>query len=125
MTEQEILAQLRDIHLPAELSVHSSYSLNGWPLVLLAALLVIMLGMRIWQRNLWRRQARAELRRIEACYRDHPQAYGQALITLAVRMARTTGQRDLLSQAVWQPPQTVTAEQSQELASRLRRVLGV
>jgi hypothetical protein len=62
--EEEALAQLRDIHLPAEIGAAASIQLAAWPFVTLAVVVGAILAIRFWSRDRRRRRARADLARI-------------------------------------------------------------
>lgn len=56
MTPEEILAGLRDIHLPAaEASALSHGTYSPWPLAVTVAVLLAMFLLRLWRRGAWRR----------------------------------------------------------------------
>lgn len=64
MNEQEVLAQLRDIHVPIALSDAAPVELAVWPFIVLAVIAAALLAIRFWRRNQWRQGARAEFARI-------------------------------------------------------------
>lgn len=65
MTPDELLQDLRDIHLPE--APHEAWGLGFAlePFAILAGVLVILTVLALRRRRLWRRQARARLREIE------------------------------------------------------------
>ena len=56
MKADDILAQLRDIHLPAELDAAPTIEFVVWPFVVLAIAVSAILVARLWNRNRWRRR---------------------------------------------------------------------
>lgn len=66
MTEEEILAQLRDIHFPEELAGEAALVFAIWPFLVLGGLVALLLVLRLIGRNRWRRAARGELDQIVA-----------------------------------------------------------
>lgn len=64
MREDDVLAQLRDIHVPAELGAAASIGFAAWPFIALAVLVGAILVTRFWNRNHWRRSAKTDLSRI-------------------------------------------------------------
>lgn len=64
MNEQEVLAQLRDIHMPIALGDAAPVELAVWPFIVLAVIAAALLAIRFWRRNQWRQGARAEFARI-------------------------------------------------------------
>ncbi len=107
MTQEELLAQLRDIHIPAETTaalVIEGFAL--WPILAFALVLSSVLIAGYWRRTAWQRQARAALRAIEAD-RDITRRWS-SLLTLAAQMARTAGRPDIVPGDAYQNPQTAT-----------------
>ena len=56
-----MLAQLRDIHLPAELGAATPAAMAAWPFLVLAGVAGMIFAARIWRARRWRQSARAEL----------------------------------------------------------------
>ncbi|MDJ0981961.1 MAG: DUF4381 family protein [Kiloniellales bacterium] len=65
MTPEELLRDLRDIHLPVVSGGGSGFELAIEPFLILAALLLLLGAVSLRRRRLWRHQARAQLRRID------------------------------------------------------------
>lgn len=62
MTVNEILADLRDIHLPAsEITTLGAKGFNYWPLVIAIAILGGILLLRRWRAGAWKRRLLQEL----------------------------------------------------------------
>lgn len=73
MIPEEILAGLRDIHLPAaEASALSGGQYSPWPLAVTATLLLAVIMLRLWRRGAWRRSLE---RRVDD-FIAHPTAGG-------------------------------------------------
>lgn len=57
MTVDEILADLRDIHLPAtEVTPLGASGFDFWPLAMALALLAVIMLLRRWRAGAWRRR---------------------------------------------------------------------
>lgn len=65
MTPEEILRDLRDIHLPNEAADAAGAGLVLWPAALVVATALIGIGLVWWRRSAWRREIAAHLERIE------------------------------------------------------------
>ena len=78
----------------------------------------VMLGLRFWRRNAWRRDARAALRRIEA-NPDRTEPW-VALIDLAVRIARVRGQVTPLPEIAYRAPNRVDEADVRVLVEHIR-----
>ena len=91
MNRDELIAQLRDIHLPAEAVEAAPLDFAFWPIVAYLATTMLVLAIIYWRRSAWRREVHAELRRIEG----NPDRQGRwlTLIALAVRVSRLRGLR--------------------------------
>jgi hypothetical protein len=79
-TPQEILTELRDIHLPAVADAQTPLSLDPRPFIVLAAIVVIIAIIRHLRATQWRREAKRRLQEI-AAISDTAQAQS-ALTTL-------------------------------------------
>lgn len=123
MTQAELLAQLRDIHLPAETTAAPApdgFAL--WPIIAFALALGCVLMARYWRRTSWRRQSRAALKTIETD-RDLAQRWS-SLLTLAAQVARRSGRPDIVPRLAYKHPQAVTDEDAAALGAHLRREIA-
>ena len=109
MKEDDILAQLHDIHLPPDLAAAATAQFAAWPFVALAACLLGILALRLWIRNQWRRSARADLARILAIP-DRPTQWA-GLLTFAANLSSRSGQSLSLPATAFVRPESVTDEQ--------------
>ena len=95
MTPEEILRDLRDIHLPSEEAVESvGAGIVLWP-AMVVLLMAVLAGWMIWRRRSdWRREALSQLERIErqAAAGQHREGW-TALSTLLRRIAIRTSER--------------------------------
>ncbi len=120
MTQAELLAQLRDIHLPAATTstpVPDAFAL--WPIIAFAIGLAIVLAASYWRRTAWRRQARAALKAIEA-ESDLAQRWS-SLLAIAATIARKSGRPDIVPRSAYRHPSAVTNEDATALGLHLRR----
>ena len=122
MTQEELLAQLRDIHLPAEITTTPALGFALWPIIASALALGCILAVRYWRHTSWRRQARTVLRTIEAD-RDLTRRWS-SLLMLAVQIGRTSGRPDIVPQSAYKNPRTVTDEDAAALCAHLRREIA-
>ena len=91
MTPQQILADLRDIHLPEIEAGAGSGDLVLWPLVLVLAAALIIFWLMLRRRTLWRRDVLGDLERIENAAKTGQQKDGWA--DLAILLKRFAIQR--------------------------------
>lgn len=123
MTQEELLRQLRDIHLPTEtVTAAAPGGFALWPIIACALVLGCVLAAEYWRRTAWRRQARAALRTIEA-ERDLARRWS-SLLTLAVQIARRSGRPDIVPQLAYQNPQAITDAAATALDAQLRREIA-
>ena len=122
MMQQDLLGQLRDIHLPTTTIAAPAPGYALWPLIVFALALGAVLGAEYWRRTSWRRQARAALRTIEAD-RDRAQRWS-SLVMLAVQMARISGRPDMVPSLAYKNPLVVTDEEAAALCTHLRREMA-
>ena len=118
MTRDELIAQLRDIHLPAAADSPTGLDFALWPIAMFMVIWAVMLGLRFWRRNAWRRDARAALRRIEA-NPDRTEPW-VALIDLAVRIAHIRGQVTPLPEIAYRAPNRVDVADARALVEHIR-----
>ena len=109
MTAEEIIAQLRDIHLPAELEAQPATGLAAWPFAALAIAVVTILLARLWIRNRWRRRARAELARILSTADGTTQ--WAMLLAFAIGLSGRSGRPVTLPRIAYLRPDAVTDAQ--------------
>ncbi len=64
MKEDDVLAQLHDIHIPADLGSAAPIDFAAWPFLVLAVVIGAILVTRFWRRNRWRRSARFDFESI-------------------------------------------------------------
>ena len=118
MTRDELIAQLRDIHLPPTGDDPSVLGFAVWPIIVFAFILLVTLGYRAWRLSAWRRDARAALRRIEGNL--GPTEQWPALLNLAVRIARIRGRTTPLPEIAYRVPDKVDQATIQTLAAHIR-----
>ena len=106
MTEDEALAQLRDIHLPAEIGAAASIQLAAWPFVTLVVVVGAILAIRFWNRYRWRRRAHADLARIVQI-EDRAAAWPM-LLAFAKSLPARTGRKITLPDLAYRRPDTIT-----------------
>ncbi len=122
MTQEELLAQLRDIHLPADTTAATPLGFALWPIIALAFVLGGVWVVRYWRRTAWRRQARVSLKAIEA-ERDLERRWS-SLLTLAAQIARLSGRPEIVPTSAYQNPQAVTDEDVTALGAHLRQEIA-
>ncbi|ETX08101.1 DUF4381 family protein [Candidatus Entotheonella palauensis] len=122
MTQEELLAQLRDIHLPADTPAAAATGFALWPVIVFALVLSGIWVAGYWRRTAWRRQARASLKTIEA-ERDLNRRWS-SLLTLAAQIARISERPDIVPRSAYQNPQAVTDEDATALAAHLRQEIA-
>lgn len=123
MSEDEALAQLRDIHLPADIAMAAPIQFALWPFLALAAAATLLLAIRLWNRSYRRRQRLADLARIART--EDASAQWSMLLDLATRLPARTGQKPALPSLAYRRPETITeAERAafiQFIGAELRR----
>ncbi len=117
MSEDDVLAQLRDIHLPAELSAAAPIELAAWPLIALAVVVGAILVTRIWNRNRWRRSARTDLSRIVRV--EDQAAQWSMLLAFAGGLSDRAGRPVTLPNLAYRHPESITDAERAELISYL------
>jgi hypothetical protein len=121
MTQAELVAQLRDIHLPADASAAAA-GWAWWPIITLALALGVVLLAGYWRRTAWRRQARAWLESIET-ERDLERRWS-SLVMLAAQVARRAGRPEIVPPSAYRRPQAVTREDIEALGAHLRQAIA-
>lgn len=119
MTQEELVAQLRDIHLPADTTAAVDLGFALWPIIVLALLLGSVVVVRYWRRTAWRRLARASLTAIEA-ERDLELRWS-SLTMLAAQIARRSGRPDIVPRSAYRNPETITDADAKALGAHLRK----
>lgn len=122
MNDEEILAQLRDIHLPAELGASQPFELAVWPIIGLIAVIVAILAIRLWMRNRWRRHARADLSRLAAM--SDPIAQWSSLLAFAAGLSARARRPINLPNLVYRRPDSITEADRASLIDHLRTELS-
>jgi len=75
----------------------------------------------VWRRNQWRRDTRAELRRIQA--NSNSLYLWPALLSLALESSRLSGHRYPLPESAFQAPDTVTDEDVVALVAHVKKAI--
>ncbi len=121
MTPEEILAELRDVALPeiAPGPVAEGYLPEA--VLLLAVIAVALVLIRRMRASAWRREAKAELRRIDALS-DAP-ARTFEMTWLFRRIARHVPP-GMVPSALFRAPTTLEDTDSAELRARIVRLIG-
>lgn len=118
MTPEDLLKDLRDIHLPANQLSPWSLDMNLWPYSILLMLLVCLIFVRLWRKTEWRRQAAVRLRSIDRLTDD--QSKWNALIDLAIDMARAANRRFPMPSQVYAPLASI----DRRALSQMRRTIA-
>ncbi len=118
MTRDELIAQLRDIHLPPAADTPAVLDFSLWPIVVFAVIWAAMLGLRYWRRNAWRRDARDALRSIEADP-DRTEQWA-TLLDLAVKIAHVRGRMARLPEIAYRAPDQIDDADTRALIVHLR-----
>ena len=121
MTVDELIVQLRDIHLPTDANQVLALEFAIWPLAVFGAISFSALALMAWRRNRWRREKRAELRRIQAS--THSPSLWPALLSLSVETSRLSGHRYPLPVSAFKVPETVTDEDVASLVAHVKKVI--
>lgn len=117
MTLEELLAQLRDIHLPLDAQAGSQTGFAVWPIAVFVVIWLGVLALGYWRRNAWRRRARAELRNI-AKEHDLAQRWSR-LLSLAESMARIPQKKATLPDAAYRRADLITEQDAAAMSSYL------
>ena len=121
MTVDELIVQLRDIHLPLDANEALGLEFAIWPLVVFGAISFSAFALMAWRRNRWRCEKRAELRRIQAS--AHSPSLWPVLLSLALETSRLSGHRYPLPESAFQAPDTVTQEDVASLVAHVKKVI--
>ena len=106
MSEEEALAQLRDIHLPADLAIATSMQFAVWPFIVLALIVGSIIAIRFWSRSRWRRRAHVELSRIVGT--EDPAQQWSLLLAFAKNLPARTGRKVALPDVAFRRQETIT-----------------
>lgn len=106
MTEDEALAQLRDIHLPADVDMAASIQFAAWPFITLTVVVVVVLATRFWSRNRWQRRAQSDLSQIVQT--EDPTAQWSQLLAFAKSLPVRTGRKMTLPSLAYRRPEMIT-----------------
>ena len=121
MTVDEVIAQLRDIHLPPEAHEGLGFTFAIWPLAVFGTICFAVFVLVVWRRAQWRRDTRAELRRIQA--NSNSLYLWPALLSLALESSRLSGHRYPLPESAFQAPDTVTDEDVVALVAHVKKAI--
>ena len=122
MNEQEVLAQLRDIHVPIALGDAAPVEMAVWPFIGLAVVVAALLAIRFWRRNQWRQGARAEFSRIIEV--EDRAAQWPLLIAFAASLPSRTQRPITLPSLVFRHPETISDTEHASFVDHLRAELG-
>ncbi len=117
MNEEDVLAQLRDIHLPAELAASTSIEFAAWPFIALGIVVGVVLVTRHWNRNRWRRLSSADLSRIVRV-EDHA-AQWSMLLRFAGGLPDRAGRPLTLPNVAYRRPESISDAEKAELIDTL------
>ena len=123
MNEDGALSQLRDIHLPEGVVTGGAATFALWPFIVLGTLVCLILIVRYWNRNQWRRSAKSDLAEIMAI-EDSAERW-QKLLAFASSLSERSGRKVILPPSAFQRPEilddTVRVEFVQFLHAEIRR----
>lgn len=122
MSEDDVLAQMRDIHMPAELAAAPPVEFASWPFVALAVVIAAILIVRLWRQRQWRRAARSELARIVAV--KDSAAQWSMLLRFAASLSERARRTVALPALIYRRPETISDAERGELVAALRTELG-
>jgi hypothetical protein len=122
VSDEEVLAQLRDIHLPAEIAGSTAIEFAAWPLIALAVAVGAILLVRFLIRDQWRRRARAELSRITDI--DDQGAQWSQLLAFATGLSSRAGRAVTLPDLAYRHHDTITDSERTAFITHLSAELG-
>lgn len=122
MSEDNVLAQLRDIHLPAGLGAIEPTAFAAWPFIALAVVLGVILVVRFWRHNRWRRSAKADFARIVEI-EDHA-AQWSMLLAFAAGLPDRARRPITLPNLAYRLPESVSETEKAEFITYLNAELG-
>lgn len=121
MTEEEILAQLRDIHFPDELADGAALVFAVWPFLVLGGLVALLFALRLIGRNRWRRTARGELAEIVAV--EDPDRQWAMLLSFATTLSERAGRSFTLPETAFLRPENIDEADRKAFIAGLRAEL--
>lgn len=116
MSPEEILAELRDIHLPAPVESHLPVTFAPEPFYVLAIVLAAMALLWWRRRTIWRREAASEL--AAALAEDAPERKWRRLVDLLGKVARHRHAEP--PACVFLPPEQIGQAEIEALAAHIR-----
>ena len=122
MSENDVLAQLRDIHLPADLGAAMPIAFAAWPFIVLAIVISVVLAVRYWRQNRWRQSAKTEFARIIQV-KDNP-AQWSMLLAFAASLSDRARRPVALPNLAYRHPETVSDAEKAEFITYLSTELG-
>lgn len=120
-TPQEILTELRDIHLPVVAETQTPWSLDPRPFVMLAVIVGLVGMIRYLRATQWRREARRRLREI-AIISDPLKA--QNALTALLNAVPARARLSQLPDSVFQAAGTPRKEDVEVLQNHVEAVLA-
>lgn len=121
MNEDDVLTQLRDIHLIGELDTGGTSQFAAWPFVVFAVVVGALMAARLWRRHRWRRSARADLSQIVSIEDDS--ARWAKLLTFACGLSARSGRAVNLPETAFLPLEIITEEQQSDFVAFLHAQL--
>ena len=117
MSEDEVLAQLRDIHLPADPGAAAPIEFAAWPFIAMAVVVGAILVTRLWTRDRWRRSAITDFSRIVRV--EDQAAQWSMLLAFAGGLSNRAGRPLTLPSLAYRHPGSITDAERAELISHL------
>lgn len=116
-TPEEMLQELRDIHLPELPPSGAAEGMWLWPFLVLAGVVLIVTALAYMRRTRWRREARAALARIDPASTD---AWPQLTALL-----RRVGLRTDIDPpgSVFAPPEQIGPDDARSLHDHIARAI--
>ena len=122
MNEDTVLAQLRDIHLPADLGAAAPATMATWPFLVLAGIAGVLFAVHIWRARRWRQSARAELSGIVQM--ENRAAQWSMLLAFAAGLSKRARRPLTLPAFAYRHPDTVSDTERAEFIVFLGAELG-
>ncbi len=123
MNEDDVLGQLRDIHLPENAVFGSATGFALWPFIVLGTVICLVLIIRYWNAARWRRAARRDLADIMEI--EDPAERWQNLLAFASSLSDRSGRTVSLPETAFQRPEilddAIRFEFVQFLRAEIRR----